>query len=149
MGRAMEWTLGVGLGLIAAAYYFSILPYTIYAKSEFWLNSPAMVLIKLGAVLAMLAAAYLWVNLGAALKWSVFRQLGTTSLLVYWIHIEIVYGRWFGIWKEGLPVAKVLLFTALLLALMIVLSVMRTRIKSVGAFFGPSTAPQPRSAPAD
>jgi uncharacterized membrane protein len=149
MGRAMEWTLGIGLGLIAAAYYFSSLPYTIYTKSEFWLNSPAMVLIKLGAVLAMLSAAYLWVNLGAAQKWSVFRQLGTTSLLVYWVHIEIVYGRWFGIWKEGLPVAKVLLFTIVLLALMTALSVMRTRIKSVGAFFGPSPAPQPRSAPAD
>jgi uncharacterized membrane protein len=149
MGRAMEWTLGVGLGLVGAAYYFSSLPYTIYAKSEFWLNSPAMVLIKLGSVLAMLAAAYLWVNLGAAQKWSVFRQLGTTSLLVYWVHIEIVYGRWFGIWKEGLPVPTVVLFTVLLLVLMTALSVMRTRIKSVGAFFGPSPAPQPRSAPAD
>jgi len=36
------------------------------------------------------------VGLGSQ-RWSLFRQLGTTSLLVYWVHIEIVYGRWFGI----------------------------------------------------
>ncbi len=149
LGRAMEWTFAIGLGLIVTASYFSNLPYSIYAKSEFWLNSPGLILIKLGAVLAMLAAAYLWVNLGALEKWSVFRQLGTTSLLVYWVHIEIVYGRWFGIWKEALSVQKVLVFTGVLIALMTGLSVMRTRIKSVGAFFGASPAPQPRRVSGD
>ncbi|MDQ2842689.1 MAG: heparan-alpha-glucosaminide N-acetyltransferase domain-containing protein [Acidobacteriota bacterium] len=149
MGRAMEWTLGIGLGLIMVAYYFSNLPYSIYAKSEFWLNSPAMVLIKLGVVLAMLSVAYLWVNLGALQKWSIFRQLGTTSLLVYWVHIEVVYGRWLGIWKEGLSVAQVLTFTVLLVALMTLLSVGRTRIKSVGSFFRPNPAPQPERVSGD
>jgi peptidoglycan/LPS O-acetylase OafA/YrhL len=147
MGRAMQWTLSIGLGLAGIAYYFANLPYSIYAKSEFWLNSPAMVLIKLGVVLVMLAVAYLWVNLGALDKWSIFRQLGTTSLLVYWVHIEIVYGRWFGIWKEGLSVQMVLTFTAVLLALLTLLSVTRTRVKSVGSFFGASAAPAPERAP--
>ncbi len=148
MGRAMQWTLGVGIGLIIAANYFAGLPYSIYAKSDFWLNSPAMVLIKLGVVLVMLAVAYLWVNLASAQKWSLFRQIGTTSLLVYWVHIEIVYGRWLGIWKEALSVPQVLTFTVLLIALMTVLSVGRTRIKSVGAFFG-QPAPQARGASGD
>jgi uncharacterized membrane protein len=141
LSRAMEWTLGVGLGIVGLAYYFSSLPYTIYAKSEFWLNSPGMILIKLGVVLAMLAGAYLWVNLGAAQKWSMFRQLGTTSLLVYWVHIEIVYGRWFGIWKNAFSVPQVVTFSLILIALMTLLSVARTRIKSVGAFFGAGAAP--------
>lgn len=149
LGRAMEWTLGIGIGLVLAAYYFSNAPYSVYAKSEFWLNSPAMVLIKLGVTLAMLAIAYLWVNLGALPKWSMFRQLGTTSLLVYWVHIEIVYGRWLGIWKEAFSVTQVIVFTVLLLGLMTVLSVARTRYKSVGSFFNFSPAPEPRGASGD
>jgi uncharacterized membrane protein len=149
MGRVMEWTLGIGIGLAFMAHYFGGLPYSIYTKSDFWLNSPSMILIKLGAVLCMLAIAYLWVNLGLE-KWSMFRQLGTTSLLVYWVHIEIVYGRWFGIWKQAFSVPGVLVFTGILLALMVGLSVMRTRIKSVGAFFGsPGPARQARTAAGD
>jgi uncharacterized membrane protein len=149
MGRAMGWALGIGLTLIMGAYYFSNLPYSVYTKSDFWLNSPGMILIKLGVVLAMLAVAYLWVNLGAAQRWSIFRQLGTTSLLVYWVHIEIVYGRWFGIWKEGLSVSMVLAFTAVLIGLMTLLSVFRTRRKPVGMFFGAPAAPAPRRASGD
>jgi uncharacterized membrane protein len=149
LGRAMQWTLAIGLGLTFGAYSLSNLPYSIYAKSEFWLNSPMMVLVKLGVVLIMLAVAYLWIQATGVEKWSLFRQLGTTSLLVYWVHIELVYGRWFGIWKEGLSVAQVLTFTVLLVALMAVLSVMRTRIKSVGSFFRTQPAPRPRGAEGD
>lgn len=148
LGRAMQWTLSIGVATAGSAYYLSNLPYSVYGKSEFWLNSPGMILIKLGVVLIMLSIAFLWVKL-APEKWSLFRQLGTTSLLVYWVHIEIVYGRWFGIWKEALSVAQVLIFTAILLALMTALSVIRTRIKSVGSFFGSSPAPQPRQATGD
>lgn len=131
MQQAMLWTMTIGLGVAAISYYFSNLPYSIYAKSEFWLNSPALILIKLGVVLCILSLAFLWMQLGAPQRWSLFRQLGTTSLLVYWIHIELVYGRWFGIWKEGLNVAQVVAFTVVLLVLMTVLSVLRTRYRSL------------------
>jgi hypothetical protein len=30
------------------------------------------------------------------------RQLGTSSLLVYWAHVELVYGRWLWWWKGNL-----------------------------------------------
>ncbi len=149
LGRAMQWTLAIGLGLTFAAYYFSNYPYSFYKNSEFWLNSPSMVLIKLGVVLIMLAIAYLWVSLSGEQQWSMFRQLGTTSLLVYWVHIEIVYGRWFGIWKEALSVTQVVVYTVILIALMIALSVMRTRIKSVGSFFRSTPTPQAESASSD
>lgn len=148
LGRAMLWTLGIGLGLVMAARYFGELPYSIYANSDYWLNSPAMTLTKLGAVLALLAVAYLWVQMGLeSPRWSLFRQLGTTSLLVYWVHVEIVYGRWFGIWKEDLSVGQVVAFTIALLALMTVLSVLRTRYTSLGGFLKP--APVPRRASGD
>jgi uncharacterized membrane protein len=148
LGRAMLWILGIGLGVVTMARYLGDLPYSVYAKSDYWLNSPAMTLTKLGVVLALLAIAYLWVHAGLeSERWSLFRQLGTTSLLVYWVHIEIVYGRWLGIWKEGLSVGQVVMFTTVLLALMAVISVLRTRYTSIGAFFKP--APVPRRASGD
>jgi len=143
LGRAMLWTMGIGLGVVAVARYFGDLPYSIYSKSDYWLNSPAMTLTKLGVVLILLAVAYLWIHAGIeSEKWSLFRQLGTTSLLVYWVHIEIVYGRWFGIWKEDLSVGEVAAFTIILIALMTVLSLLRTRYRSLGGFLKPAPAPR-------
>jgi uncharacterized membrane protein len=147
MNRTMLWMLAVGLGLITGAHYASELPYSFYPKSDFWLNSPWLILIKLGVTLAVLAGAYLWVNLGAEVqRWSVFVQLGTTSLIVYWVHIEIVYGRWLGIWKEGLSVPQVLTFTAVLLAAMLLLSIGQTRYSHLFTFGKPSPVSKPQTA---
>lgn len=146
MSRTMLWTMAIGIALVVSAEYLSKFPYSVYPKSDFWLNSPALILIKLGVILMVLAAAFLWVNLGAAQRWSLFRQFGTTSLLVYWVHIELVYGRWFGIWKEALSVPQVLLFTAVLVAFLTVLSVLKTRGKWIGTFLKPFPIPAPRRA---
>jgi uncharacterized membrane protein len=149
MSRMMLWMMAVGIGLVLAAQYLSNLPFSVYPKSDFWLNSPALIMIKLGAVLIILAVAFLWVNLGAPQRWSLFRQLGTTSLLVYWVHIELVYGRWFGIWKEAMTVRQVLVFTTLLLALLTALSILQTRGRSIGSFFRSMPLPRPRVAAGD
>jgi uncharacterized membrane protein len=149
MQRAMLWMLVIGIGLGVGAHQLANTPYSPYAKSEFWLNSPTLILIKLGVVLTVLALAFLWVNVGALQKWSLFRQLGTTSLLVYWVHIELVYGRWFGIWKQALSVSQVITYTVILIALMTALSVGRTRWKSIRAFLRPAPVPIPRSASGD
>lgn len=149
LGRAMLWFLAIGTGLALVAHEFGNMPYSIYGKSDFWLNGPALIMIKLGVVLAMLALAWLWVNLAAPQRWSLFRQLGTTSLIVYWVHIELVYGRWFGIWKEALSVRQVLIFTVLLLALMVAISIGQTRAKSIWAMIKPSPLPEPRRASGD
>ena len=105
--------------------------------------------VKLAAVLGLLGLAFLWVDSTGVQRWSLFRQLGMTSLLVYWVHIEIVYGRWLGIWKEGLSVQQVLVFTALLIALMTALSLLRTRGRSIESWFKPAPVPEPRRASGD
>ncbi len=145
----MAWTLGIGIGVALAAQYISNLPYSVYPKSDFWLNSPGLVLIKLGVVLSILAVSSVWVKLGAARRWSLFRQLGTTSLLVYWVHIELVYGRWFGVWKNALSVPQVVAYTCCLIALMILLSVIRTRWKSLRDYFRALAFPEPERASGD
>src|ERR1017187_3954660 len=52
-GRCMKWAALVGGALILVSQYMANSPFTIYAKSEFWLNSPAQVLTKVGVLLLM------------------------------------------------------------------------------------------------
>jgi uncharacterized membrane protein len=149
MGRVMLWMMSTGVALMVVTQYLSNLPYSIYSKSDYWLNSPGLTAAKLGIVLCILAFSFLWINVGPTQRWSVFRQLGTTSLLVYWVHIELVYGRWFGFWKEALTVQQVVTFSVALLALMTVLSVMKTRWKSLGSFWRPTPVRVPGTASGD
>jgi uncharacterized membrane protein len=147
--RVMTWALGIGIGLVLAAQYMAGLPYSVYTKSDFWLNSPGLVMIKLGVVLALLALSFVWVKLGAAQRWSLLRQFGTTSLLVYWVHIELVYGRWFGFWKNAMTVPQVVAYTCGLIALMTVLSLLRTRWKDLSGYFRPAPLPEPERSSGD
>ncbi len=149
MSRVMLWTMVIGVGIAILADQLSNMSYSIYPKSDFWLNSPGLIMIKLGVVLAMLALAFLWVNLGTPQRWSIFRQVGTTSLLVYWVHIELVYGRWFGAWKQGLSVSGVLIVTAVLIVFVTLLSMVRTRYRSIGGLFKPAPVPVARRASGD
>jgi uncharacterized membrane protein len=143
LGQLMFWCLSLGVGMMLVCQYMASLPYSIYPKSDFWLNSPALTFIKVGIVMAILAVAYLWVNLaGNPGRWSLLRQLGMTSLLVYWVHIELVYGRWFGSFKQNLSVSEVLLYTICLIALMTLLSICQTRWRDIRNFFRPAAEPQ-------
>jgi hypothetical protein len=46
---------------------------------------------------------------------------------VYWVHIELIYGRWLWFWKDGLTVGQTIAAASGLIALMLFLSVARTR----------------------
>ncbi len=69
-------------------------PRQLYAVYDYWHTSPDFFLLRVGILLIVLAAAYVWCRWGFAQKgFSPLIQLGHTSLLVYWVHIELVYGR--------------------------------------------------------
>ncbi len=129
MHRVMQWCAIIGFGLITAGQYFSNLPYSLYRETDFWLNSPGLIVIKLGVILVLLAFTFLWTHHGSGQGWSFVRQIGVTSLLVYWVHIELVYGRWFGALKENLDIAQCALASVVLIILMIGLSRIRTHGK--------------------
>ncbi|MDQ2948659.1 MAG: heparan-alpha-glucosaminide N-acetyltransferase domain-containing protein [Acidobacteriota bacterium] len=131
MNRVMQWGTLAGIALILGGQYFSNFPYSIYPKSEFWLDSPGLIVIKLGVVLLIMAFAYIWNEYAVKDSWSWVRQFGTTSLLVYWVHIELVYGRWFGWWKERLSNTECVFAAIAVFLLMLALSVLRTRWKSL------------------
>ncbi len=126
INRIMQWATLMGIGLIIAGQYFSNAGWSLYPKAEFWLNSPGLVTIKLGVIMIGIAMAFLWNEYGLQGRWSMVRQMGTTSLIVYWTHIELVYGRWFSFFKESLTAVQCVACSIVLMALMLGLSRLRT-----------------------
>lgn len=137
INRLMQWGTLIGFALILGGQYFSNLPFSIYPKSEFWLDSPGLVVIKLGVVILFLSFAFVWTEYAVRNSWSWIRQLGTTSLLVYWAHIELVYGRWFGTRKETLSNLECGIYAVLLVALMLGISLLRTHWRTIRAAVTP------------
>jgi uncharacterized membrane protein len=88
-----------------AASYLSVLfdssPVRLYAVYDYWHSNPNFLLMRGGILLMILSLVYAWCRWGLAQKgFSPIIQLGNTSLLVYWVHIEFVYGR-FSILPKG------------------------------------------------
>ncbi len=131
--RMMQWAALAGFGMIFGGKYFGDLPLSLYAKSEFWLNSPALVFIKLGVILLLVAFAYLWTeHTAGASSW--VRLLGTHSLLVYWVHTELVYGRWLWILRDNLSIFQTALASAAVIAMMVALVHLKRRWRDVRAW---------------
>ena len=125
-----------GVGLIYLARWMDARPVQIYSVYDFWHTSPNFFLIRVGLLLAILAAVYAWCRWGAG-QWgfSPLIQLGQTSLLVYWVHIEFVYGRVSILPKHavGLRTASLGLLTIFLA--MLLLSIWRTSLKGRGTLW--------------
>jgi uncharacterized membrane protein len=80
-----------GVAVAAAGYGASFLP-SAYVQSDFWRGSPAYFLIRTGLLTLAIPVAYLWNRFVVRDSWSPMQQLGRTSLFIYWIHVEMVYG---------------------------------------------------------
>ena len=104
--RANLALLAGGLGSAWLAYELSFLPPpfpAFYPQSFFWTTSPAFFFLRLGLLTAAIGVAYLWeLRPRGVEKWSPLRQLGRTSLFIYWIHVEMVYGLISLRWHKGL-----------------------------------------------
>lgn len=119
--RMAEWFAILGIAIIMLASYLSSIPYTLYPKSDFWLDSPGLTFVKTGIVMITMGVAFLWTRYLAG-RWSWVSTLGQHSLPVYWVHIELVYGRWFGGWKENLSPFETTMMAAFIIALMVAMA---------------------------
>jgi uncharacterized membrane protein len=94
----------LGCGGILCGYLsklFDSSPIHLYAVYDYWHSNPDFLLLRCGILLGILFLVYAWCRWGFAQKgFSPIIQLGKTSLLVYWVHIEFVYGR-FSILPKG------------------------------------------------
>jgi uncharacterized membrane protein len=125
LDRLMQWCAIGGFALIFTAQYFANIPFSIYPAVDFWRNSPSLIFIRVGVALAMLAGAYLWTTYLAASRWSWMQALGKTSLLVYWVHIMLVYGNIMKRVKRTLPIPETVLAVCIVIALMVALAAAR------------------------
>jgi uncharacterized membrane protein len=123
-----------GVGLIYLAKWLDARPSQLYATYDYWHTSPNFFLLRVGMLLAILAASYLWCRWGAG-QWgfSPFIQLGQASLVVYWVHIEFVYGRLSILPKRGVDIRAASVGLLAIFLSMVLLSVLRTRFKGRGA----------------
>jgi len=96
--RREEWNFlliaAAGVAMFGVSLLLDEWGIKLYAVYDYWHTSPNFFLARCGVMLLILSLAYTWY------RWerlpSGFRpleQLGRTSLLVYWVHIEFVYGR--------------------------------------------------------
>jgi uncharacterized membrane protein len=127
----------VGTAGVAAFYlseWFDSRPTRLYAVYDYWHTSPAFLLARVGIVMGTIAAGYAWCRWGlASAGFSPLKQLGQTSLLVYWVHIEFVYGRFTILTQQAQSIWTATLGLLAIFVLMLLLSLARTKMKGRSA----------------
>lgn len=82
-----------GAALVAAGFAAAARP-SIYRASSFWTSSPTWFAIRVGVLMMGLAAVYACARVAGrfGIRGGPLARLGRSSLFVYWIHVELVYG---------------------------------------------------------
>jgi uncharacterized membrane protein len=137
-----------GIAAILLSFAFDSLPIQLYAVYDYWHSGPNFLLLRCGVLLIILSLIYAWCRWGWAEKgFSPVIQLGQTSLLVYWVHIEFVYGRLSILPKRGTSIPMATLGLLVIFLAMLALSMIRTRYKKRSLKASPAPVPA-ASAPA-
>ena len=133
-----------GSVLIEFARWLDAQPRQLYAVYDYWHTSPSFFLIRVGMLLVILTAGYAWCRWGAG-EWgfSPLILLGQASLLVYWVHIEFVYGRVSILPKHAMSIGGASLGLLIIFLAMLGLAYLRTRIKGRQAEIATRLRPSP------
>jgi len=131
--REAQFFACLGLGgafAMGLSILLELSPVRFYAVHDYWHSHPDFFLARCGVLAMILFLVYAWCRWGLAQKgFSPIIQLGTTSLLVYWVHIEFVYGRFSILPKRHSSMAMATLGLFVIFLAMLALSVFRTRFK--------------------
>jgi uncharacterized membrane protein len=95
-----------GVNAYAIGSVMSFFPIFNYGFFDYSLTSPHFFLVRLSWVLLIIYGAYKWSTRAGAERWSPLIFLGQASLVVYWIHMEVVYGRPFHNFARALELAE-------------------------------------------
>ena len=101
LGRLMNSLPGLGIVLIPLSMALDRLP-TLGSRYDYWATSPNFVLAKTGVLILILAACFHFERLsrrtagiarsGLELVFVALIQMGRTSLFIYCVHVDLVYG---------------------------------------------------------
>ena len=118
-----------GLTIALLSLAATLLP-SPYAESYFWTSSPCFFFLRVGVLIVLLPLAYLWARRPWMLTpvFSPLQQFGRTSLFVYWIHVEMVYGILSYPLHRALTLPQVFVAFVLFTLAMYGLSILKTRI---------------------
>jgi uncharacterized membrane protein len=125
-----------GLAIIYLAKFLDSRSLQIYPVFDFWHTSPEFFMMRVGLLLLLMVVAYAWCRWGPG-QWgfSPMIQLGKTSLLVYWVHIELVYGKFSILPRRSQGVIGASRGLLIIFLAMLVLSLLRTRLRGRFAQF--------------
>ena len=129
-GRLHAMFAIAGIALVAAGFYASGRP-SIYAAASFWTSSPTWFAIRVGIMMTALAGLHALAS-PSLRRVSPFRvalaRLGRSSLFVYWVHVELVYGYASWLWRHRLPLWGTAIAYAVFCVLMYGAIVLRDRV---------------------
>ena len=123
--RLHLWLSVAGASLVAVGVFTASRP-SIYREASFWTSSPTWFAIRVGILMLALSAMYAlgrtgsnseqesddetrtrktnWWFRASVRSWQMpLATLGRSSLFVYWIHVELVYGYASWLWRGSLP----------------------------------------------
>jgi uncharacterized membrane protein len=132
--KAVAYLGALGIALYYFSMWLDARPMQLFAVYDYWHTSPNFFLARAAILLVLFPLSYAWCRaVVSRIPFSPLVQMGQTSLLVYWVHIEFVYGR-FSILQKGAQSIPMATFGLLIVtAAMVLLSVARTRWKGNGA----------------
>ena len=137
----MQWSMLIGFSMIFIGQYFSNIPASVYTNASFWTDSPALIVIRVGICLMIMAGAYLWTEYCVGAGWSWMQAMGKNSLMVYWVHVTIVYGSLVHPLKRALSIPQSALAVAIVTLMMVVMSALWLAWKSRKAAMPAKPAP--------
>jgi hypothetical protein len=132
IGAALFVIAGVsGVGMFYLSIWLDHRPIKIYPAYDYWHTSPNFFLLRVGLLLVILFLGFAWCRWGLG-RWgfSPLIQLGQTSLLVYWVHIEFVYGRISILHHGSTGIRGASAGLLIIFVVMVLLSIARTKWKS-------------------
>jgi uncharacterized membrane protein len=119
----------IGGVAIVLAHQLDHASFQLYRTYDYWHTSPNFLMMRIGMLLVIAFLSYAWCRWGlGTLGFSPLIQLGQTSLLVYWMHIEFVYGRFSLLPKRAESIATATRGLIEITIFMLILSLLRTRI---------------------
>jgi uncharacterized membrane protein len=116
-----------GAALFALALAASYRP-PLFGSTYFWTTSASYFFLRLALMTVALPLAWLWTRRLAPGRFSPMLQFGHTSLFVYWIHVEMVYGILTWPIHRALPIAVSLAAFAAFTGLMLWASLAKDRL---------------------